>query len=301
MKIRLTKMTSKGPRPVNLRLMLPSRSQLNALLFGFCMLLSFGIPLKAQPLSLEFQLSSYQSARPNDWAEVNEASALIVNNSLEKSIQGTVVFSVFHEGELLLSTDMERVNFSKIGPGEQSMNRTPIASLWNDLRVENYQNLGKLIRRNGKLKPNKRCFICAAVVDGEGNQLSNEDCEWMEIPAQILPPQIIYPLWGNTVAAEELELQVAPSFPISDYCIVQIYKKDPKLSVKETVQKRKPFFQDRIRTSGTYSIPSDAVRWSQDSGEEDLIITVTSVDPSTWKIGTQPSRLVSFQWQNPDM
>lgn len=281
--------------------MLLSRSQLTALLFGICMLLTFGIPLKAQPLSLEFQLSSYQSARPNDWAEVNEASALIVNNSMEESIEGTVVFSVFHDDELLLSTDMERVNLSKIGPGEQSLNRTPIASMWNDLRVENYQNLGKLVRRNGKLKANKKCFICAAVVDGDGNQLSNEDCEWMEIPAEILPPQIIYPMWGNTVQDERLDLKVAPSFPISEYCIVQMYKKDPKLSVKETVKKRKPFFQDRIRSSGTYSIPSDIVRWSGDSEEEELIITVTSVDPATWKIGIQPSRVVSFLWQNPKL
>lgn len=271
------------------------------MLFCLGMVVLFAIPLKAQPLSLEFQLSSYQSARPNDWAEVNEASALIVNNSLEKSLEGTVVFSVFHEGELLLATDMERVNFSKIGPGEQSLKSTPIASMWNDLRVENYQNLGKLVRRNGKLKPNKKCFICAAVVDDEGNQLSNEDCEWMEIPKEILPPQIIYPMWGNTVQAENLDLKVAPSFPISEYCVVQIYKKDPKLSVKETVKKREPFFEDRIKSSGTFTIPSEIVRWADDESEENLIITVTSIDPAVWKIGMQPSRMVSFSWINPNM
>ena len=271
-----------------------------SLLLTSSLLAVLAIPLKAQPLSLEFELSSYQSASPRDWAHVNEASALVVNNSLEESLEGTVVFSVFHEGELLLATDMERVNFAKIGPGEQSLNRTPIATMWNDLRVENYQNLGKLVRRNGRLKPNKKCFICAAVVDNEGNQLSNEDCEWMAIPKEILPPQILYPLWGNTVSASSLDLKVAPSWPITDYCVVQVYRKDPKLSAKETVQRRKPIYQDRIPTSGTYSIPSDAIHWKNGSNSEDFIITVTSIDPAVWKIGEQPARLVSFHWENPE-
>ncbi len=278
-----------------------SRHRQLSLLFFLALVMVSINPLKAQPLSLEFELSSYQSASPKDWADVNEASALVVNNSLEESLEGTVVFSVFHEGELLLATDMERATFSKIGPGEQAMNRTPIATMWNDLRVENYQDLGKLVRRNGRLKPNKKCFICAAVVDNEGNQLSNEDCEWMAIPKEILPPQILYPIWGNTVHEEELNLKVAPSWPITDYCVIQVFKREPELSVKETVKRRRPIYQDRIPTSGTYSIPGEAITWSDGVTKEDFIITVTSIDPSVWKIGEQPARVVSFTWEKPSM
>jgi|GEM_PF-4179900 len=273
-------------------------------LFTALLLLIFATPLTAQPqpLNLDLEMSAYQSTKTKNWSLVNKGSKIQVENGSQSDLQGKIMFDVFHEGKLLLSTDPAKAASFSISPGANALDPAPITSLWKDLKVENFKDLNKLMNRRGKLKANEKCWICATMQDQNGKSISNEDCEWVEVSQDILPPQIIAPNWGVLVEGNVLEFQVAPALPISDWCLVQLYEKDPTLTVKETVQKRPPLYQERINSAGSYSIDAQDFKWKEGPRTKDFILTVTSIDDAIYMVEDiypNPSRMVSFQWENP--
>lgn len=266
------------------------------------LLLIFATPLSAQPLNLDLEMSAYQSTKTKNWSLINRSSKIQVENSSTKEYQGKIMFDVFHEGKLLLSTDPNKASAFSVRPGSNTLDGAPIASLWKDLKVENFQDLNKLMRRRGILKADEKCWICATLTNDAGETISNEDCEWVEVSKDILPPQILAPNSGVVVEGDVLKFQVAPAMPISDWCLVQLYEKDPNLTVKETILKRPPLYQERINSTGSYSIGADAFLWKEGPRTKNFILTVTSIDDAVYMVEDiypYPSRLVSFQWENP--